>query len=218
MWEMIGPEPELLDSKKQLRVPYLGDWEKRRKNGFAVFEDTGKVRLVEKAIRESQELREATKALAPLVAQRIARWHKIAALADEAYLYVMSKPVKSNKDAEALDDYRKFQEHVEDVLVKLDEQWMRIHGINPHDPGAQYLMMAGQVGAAAALTGAAAAGVQFDGQPKLVTGDREMPLPSDLSYDAILMAKHMVDHANAYQMPLPKEMTDEVKPKTTKTQ
>ena len=94
MWEMIGPEPKLLGNKQQLRVPYLGDWEKRRNNGFWCFEDHGKVRMVQEAIREKQEGLQATRALAPLLASRMARWKKIAEVIDQRLVRALAHPLR----------------------------------------------------------------------------------------------------------------------------
>jgi hypothetical protein len=46
---------------------------------------------------------------------------------------------------------------VENVMQKLEEQWMRIHGVNPLDPVQQWITTAalgGKVVTSAALTGA----------------------------------------------------------------
>lgn len=222
LWEMIGPEPQLDGNKHQLRVPYLGDWEKRRKNGFWCFEDHGKVKMVQEAIREKREALEATRALAPLIIARMARWKKIAEVVDaRCQEIVFSEKAVTPTEAKKLAFYLRMQEKVERVLRALDDQWMRIFGVNPNDPGAQLLNMAalaGKIGAAAALTGAAANGNGNGKRTTLIQDGKEYELPEDVSPQSIQMAQFLKGHEETYNLPLPEEVQKQQRPKTRQTQ
>lgn len=220
LWEMIGPEPRLKNDKQQLRVPYLGDWERRRKNGFWCFDDEGKVRMVRQAIQEKHEALHATRALAPLLAARIARWKRIAEIVDQRCQAVILSEGKIGPKARLrLEFYIQMQQNVENVLADLDRQWMRIFGVNPNDPGRAFVEMAaigGKIGAAAALTGVAAV-TGNAAKARLTQDGQEYELPERVTYDSLLMADMLQAHEKTYNIPLPEEVRTQAR-KQAKTQ
>lgn len=225
LWEMIGPEPKLKGDRQQLRVPYLGDWEKRRTNGFWCFEDHGKVRMVQEAIREKQEGLQATRAIAPLIASRMARWRRIAEVIDQRCQEILlSEKTVTDQEAKKLNFYIRMQEKAEAVLQELDNQWMRVFGVNPQDPGVQLLNMAaltGKVAAAAALTGAVAAGGDLNkgnGRATLIQDGQEFELPQNVTRESLMLADFLKAHAETYNLPLPQDAQKTQKSKTNKTQ
>lgn len=210
IWEMIGPEPKK-DSKGKLESPWLGNWEQRRRNEFYVFDDTSKVLAVEHAIKERKESAEAIRALAPMVCRRLAYWYKIRDKITEAFAGVdWSNESKTGR-------FLRWQEKVESIINELEQQYMRVFGVNPLDPAQQLVNLAGtigKVGAAAALTGAVAAGAQLPGRSFLAEDGTQMALPDNVSYDSILFAQHLKDHANTYNIPVPIEKLAKQKVKT----
>lgn len=224
----IGVEPRDASVRE---VPYLGNWQKIRRNGFYVFDDPAKARAVEIALEQKSELIAATRSLAPMVAKRLAYWYKIKDLITEAlvgrlveedtYTEVKLKGGKSKKVlAETrdsrLESFLKWQFKVEQMIAKLEEQWMKVHGVDPNDVGQQWAAMgmgelAGRVGAAAALTGASAAG-GIPGRPTLMQNGVELPLPLGVTYDSMLFAEHLMGHAERYpELPLPDKINGKAK-------
>jgi len=216
----IGQEP----AENTVReVPYLGNWQKIRRNGFYVFDDPAKARAVEIALEQKSELVAATRALAPMIAKRLAYWYKIKDMITDAlvgklveedtYATVKLKGGKSKKVLvetrdSRLDSFFKWQQKAEQMILKLEDQWMKIHGVDPTNPGQNWITMgelAGKVGAAAALTGAAAS--SLPGRPMILQNGEELPLPEGVNYDSLLFASHLVGHAERFpELPLPEEV------------
>src|SRR5882724_4934630 len=77
----IGQEPV---ENVVREVPYLGNWQKIRRNGFYVFDDPAKARAVEIALEQKAELVAASRSLAPMIAKRLAYWYHIKDMITEA--------------------------------------------------------------------------------------------------------------------------------------
>jgi hypothetical protein len=187
---MIGPAPVRAcnGENELLRVPYLGNWEQRRRNRFYVFDDLTKAKAVQEALKHRHELYEATRALAPLIAKRMAFWCQVRDQITEGYagtLFEDNKSVTDPQQEKRVDEFLEWQERVEDVILRLEEQWMRIHGVDPQDPAQQWIT-------AAALGGKVGATVQrqISSGPVLIQDGQEFPLPEKISYDTILLAQH----------------------------
>jgi hypothetical protein len=212
LWEMIGPEPVQTSNGENefLRVPYLGDWEQRRRNGFYVFEDLTKAKAVQEALKHRNDSRETIRALAPLIAKRMAFWYQIRDQITEGYagkIFEDNKPVTDVEQKKRVDVFLGWQRGVERDILRLEKQWMRIHGVDPLDPGQQWITTAalgGKVGAAVA---------QISSPPMLILNGEELPLPEDITYDAILLAHHLRTHAETFGLPLPEDQEKAQKPK-----
>lgn len=209
LWQMIGPDPKPKPGER-LKVPYLGDWEQRRKNGFYAFDDPLKIVTVAKAIKDRESGLRATRALAPMIARRLAFWNQVRDMIIEAFggrlLDDEATPAGSGKNK--IDLFLKWQSKVEGIILNLEDQWAKIHGVNPLDPGQQYLDMVGagaKAGAAAALTGALAAGMHGVKSPAtLIQDGQEITLPEGMTIDQVLMAQMLKGHEQRYpEIPLP---------------
>jgi hypothetical protein len=204
LWEMIGPEPVQTTSgdNEFLRVPYLGNWEQRRRNEFYVFDDLTKAKAVQEALKHRHELHKATIGLAPLIARRMAFWYQVRDQIIEGYagkIFEDNKSVTDGQQKERVDTFLEWQRGVEGTILKLEKQWMRIHGVDLRDPGQQWITTA-------ALGGATSG-------PMLILNGEELPLPEDITYDAILLAQHLRSHAKRYGLPLPEDQEKAMKPK-----
>jgi hypothetical protein len=205
LWEMIGPEPvhTTIGEDDFFRVPYLGDWEKRRRNGFYVFDDLTKAKAVQDALKHRDELYEAIRALAPLIAKRMAFWYQVRDQIIEGYagkIFEENKSVTAGQQKKRVDTFLEWQRGVEGTILKLEKQWMRIHGVDPRDPGQQWITTA-------ALGGATSGSM-------LILNGEELPLPEDITYDAILLAQHLKSHAQRFpELPLPEDQEKAMKPK-----
>jgi len=213
----IGQEPV---ENVVREVPYLGNWQKIRRNGFYVFDDPAKARAVEIALEQKAELVAASRSLAPMIAKRLAYWYHIKDMITEAlvgklveedtYATVKLKSGKTKKVLVETRDHRmesffKWQQKAEEMILKLEDQFMRVHGVDPTNPGQNWVTMgalAGQVGAAAALTGAAS-----HSRPMIFQNGEELPLPEGVTYDSLLFASHLAGHAERFpELPLPEEV------------
>jgi hypothetical protein len=63
----------------------LGDWQKRRADGFWAFDDPARMRSINQVIKERTYAQEAARALGPLTVKQIERWERLAAKIDEAF-------------------------------------------------------------------------------------------------------------------------------------
>jgi hypothetical protein len=207
LWEMIGPEPvqTATDDNESLRVPYLGNWEKRRRNGFYAFEDLTKAKAVQEALKHRHELHEATRALAPLIAKRMAFWYQVRDQITEGYagkIFEDNKSVTDAQQKERVNAFLEWQHGVEGTILRLEKQWMRIHGVDPRDPGQQWITTAalgGNVGEETTVQG------QISSGSVLILNGEEFSLPENISYDSILLAHHLRTHAETFGLPLPED-------------
>jgi hypothetical protein len=79
---------------------------------------------------------------------------------------------------------------------------MRIHGVDPRDPGQQWITTAALGGKVGATSG-----------PLLILNGEELPLREDITYDSILFAHHLRSHAETFGLPLPEDQEKAMKPK-----
>lgn len=179
-------------------MPYLGNWEQRRRNGFYVFEDLTKAKAVQDALKHRHELHEATRALAPLIAKRMAFWYQVRDQIVEGYagkIFEDNKPVTDAEQKKRVDVFLEWQRGVEGTILRLEKQWMRIHGVDPRDPGQQWITTAALGGRVGATSGS-----------MLILNGEELPLPEDITYDSILFAHHLRSHAETFGLPLPEDL------------
>src|ERR1039458_992659 len=82
LW-MIGPkriwERDALSQKHSKRhvVPWLGDWNKRRLNGYWVTDNREQIKGLKAAILDNVESSQAIKATAPFIVQDLMRWVRL---------------------------------------------------------------------------------------------------------------------------------------------
>lgn len=209
--EMIGPRPDLDDTGlKKLRLPWLGDWEKVRANGFWAFEDPSKTKAIAQAVKERQDQKLAVLALAPLCYQQISRAVRAHQKVDEIFggqLYMDSLSPTDPKNLRRMKAYVNAHSLVDKkLLAPWLQRYFEIHGFDPNWAGHQWANMAGmagQVGAAAALTGVAAAGGALEDQPPAaqLTG-----LPEGITVQDVVMASIMNSHREMYGTEIPEKL------------
>ena len=137
LYELLGPTPEIEDNKK-LRVPSLGDWDERRKMGSHNFEDLGKVRALNLAIKNHEKAVEAAREIAPLLARHIARCEKVAELIDEAFSGRPLNPELPPDDPRnkvRSDFYLKMHKQVNEQEALFFREWYRCHGLEYRSHG-----------------------------------------------------------------------------------
>lgn len=136
LWQMIGPQP-LADPKKKLKVPWLGDWEKRRSSGFWSFTESGKMESVRRVIKERQELLDASKAMAPHVAQMLERWLRLSEKVDMAFggePFLEDLAPHTGLAKKRFRAYLRMHSDVQKQVVEIMRQWLLVHGLNPEQP------------------------------------------------------------------------------------
>ena len=213
IWKMIGPKPDVKPGE-MLAAPWLGNWDTRRKLSFYSAEQLSGVA---RKLREKVSGQEAIRSLAKPILNRIAYWQNVSNTIQQEFGVPLDRNEKLTSEAQEkrMNLFFQWQKQCEDVIASLEGQFMRVNGMDPSDPMSQYLLMAmgGQIGAASALTGVAATqpnqiNGQIPGRPKLLDeSGKELPLPDNVSYDSILFADMLKNHAKTYSLPLP-EKTD----------
>lgn len=199
---MLGPRPHE-EHGKQRTIPYVGDWVRRRKNGYWSEENKYQIKSLAKAIKDNLEKGETIRATAPFLIQELCRVNRLISKLDELFggnPFLDENPTsKGNKIR--FETYAKMYNTLFTMKTNAVHELMRVHGVNPEEPNQMWNMgviaeAMGRVGAAGALTGAAAAGGTLPGlRPDQIV----------MSRSALLMANHLQTHANVFKVPLPED-------------
>jgi hypothetical protein len=200
LYTMFGPKP----IEYKLEVPWLGDWYKRRKNGYwnteTGFEYARLTRLINKNIESSDAIRSS----APFVIQDLVRITRLQEKVDAKFNgdpFLNGHPLSSgNKTRFKM--YTKMHGTLIAMKRELIKDWMRVNGIDPNNPHQMHDMalvaqLSGGVGASAALAGFAA------GQRALPSGDLATEKGIVITRDAALLAQHLTQSAATWKKPLP---------------
>jgi hypothetical protein len=217
---MIGPkkiwEQEAESSNGKYVVPWLGDWHKRRQTGYWNTETREHIKGLTSAIKENVESSQAIRATAPFIVQELMRCVRLKEKIDDLFQGEPFDGTELNpkKQGHRFKQYLSMHREVWVDMQSRINMWMRIHGVNPDNPHemqdmATLAQLIGQSSAASALTGMTAGlGINpsLPGQP--VTDDKGMSLQVngskvEIPLDALLLAKHLVDHSRTFQKPLP---------------
>lgn len=178
-------------------VPWLGDWVKRRKNGYWMEDNSYQISNLKKVIKENLESAAAIKATAPFIIQELLRYNKLQAKVEELYGgNPLSDDPRDKKNKEKFKDYLDMISSVTALKVKLIREWMRIHGVSPETPNEMWSMAQlaqgfAQAGAAGALTGMVASQGLMLQNPE--------GAPTVLSRDALLLADHLTSHKELFK-------------------
>jgi len=198
--QMLGPSstrPEVC------AVPWLGDWEKRRRCGFGVLDQPEKIRPLIKMIANNMQAVESIKSLTPVLIEELLQYNSLQKQIHEAFAgqaFLKSGKADEKNNTSRFNTYKTLLWSVTELKIKVIAEIMRVHGVNPNTPEQMrdIAQIAGGVGAAAALTGLAA------GQRSLGIGvpssDGSMIAP--FTYDAFKMAEHLTRHAHTFKKPL----------------
>lgn len=209
LYQMMGPKPNE-DSK--LEVPWLGDWSKRRKNGYWNTEDGFEYRRLVKLINKNIDATEAIRQCAPFVIQDLIRIGRLQQKIDDKFNgdpFLNGHPLShGNKNR-----FKMFVK-MHDTLIKLKrsliQDWMMINGIDPKAPHQMHDMallaqLSGGIGASAALAGFNSGQRQLSGNlPDGVVATSDGGVV--ISKDALLVASHLTKHAKDWNKALPLEL------------
>lgn len=198
LYKMFGPAPH---PDEKMDVPWLGDWIKRRKNGYWNTEDGYEYRRLAKVIKNNIEATEAVRGAAPFILQDIVRFNKLQSKIEEAF---NGQPFLDNSSGLSHSNkarFRTFLKMMSAVTLQKNKaihEWMRIHGIDPYQPHQMHDMamlaqLSGQVGAAGALTGYMA------GQ-----NNHSIPTSTDpLTKDVLMLASAWTQKGKEFNKKLP---------------
>jgi hypothetical protein len=204
--------------KKRFEVPWLGDWEARRRNGYWETDNKEQIRYLQKHIKETVTSNQAIKATAPFIVQSLVRLVRLQDKVDKLFdgePFLDDNPTsKTNLIRFKL--YTSMHEQIEKLKTPVYEWWMRVHGVDPKDPHGMWDMSTmvqavGQSAAAGALTGYTASMQPNTMQPMIgpdgkPNGDQMMNLNGRgivIPPDALLLAAHLVKHSKTFNKPLP---------------
>lgn len=188
---------------KRHAVPWLADWEKRRKNGYWAEDNSYQIKNLNKVIKENIESGQAIKAAAPFLIKEMVMYDKLKNQVLEAF---GGKALLDNESPTSKNNVFRFKVFMEMIgkvtglKIRMIKEWMRINGIDPENPHQMFDMatlaqMSGQIGAQGALSGIAAASVMLQnpgGAP-----------PTLINRDALLLAEHLTTHTK--ELGIPKE-------------
>jgi hypothetical protein len=199
--EMIGPA-----DKHDSEVPWLGDWEKRRRNGFGVLDNPGKIRPLIKVIQNNMAAAESIKSMTPILVEELVQYSAIQKQVHEAFAGQAFGKGKANDkhNVSRFETYKTMLWALTQLKINIVHEIMRCHGVDPNAPQQMREMaqIAGGIGAAAALTGLAAGQRGIAGVTGgVVSTDGTTIAP--FTYDAIKLAEHLTRHAHTFKKPLP---------------
>lgn len=177
--------------------PWLGNWDARRKNGYWQ-DSTVHASYLKAALKETVESSQAIKATAPFLVQEMMRYNRLISKIETAFggePFLDDIP-NSPKNKSRFDAYVDMLTKATNMKLKLVQEWMRIHGVDPLAPNEMFnpgvfAQLGGQIGAAGALTGYAAA-------QGFALQNPEGP-PTILNRNALLLADHLVQHSEKYK-------------------
>lgn len=204
IYEMIGPSPE--NPKDKWRVPWLGDWQKRRANCFWALDDPAKVNGIKRALKERQDALDAALAIAPLSVQQLQRWVRLTEKIDEAFNgepFLKQYSANHPQNVARFRAYMSMQKAAARQLEAASRLWLMAHGLNPSEPDKWLATAALAAGAGAAV------GVRIGmgaGQPPNTIS--ASPTESDL-----LLARSMRAKAQLFDLRLPEVIQGESKTK-----
>jgi hypothetical protein len=194
---MIGPQHK---REEDCEVPWLGDWDKRRRNGFGVLDNPEKIKPLIKMIKNNMAAVESIKSLTPVLVEELVQYDYLQKQVHEAFAGKAfgSGPATHKKNKERFEAYKLMLWSLSELKIKLVGEIMRVHGVDPKLPQQMREMaqIAGGVGAAAALTGLAA------GQINGVRSTDGTTIAA-YTYDSIKLAEHLTRHAHTFRKPLP---------------
>lgn len=187
-------------------VPWLGDWENRRKTGYGVLDDPQKIKLLAKAIKNNVAATEAVRAITPVLMDNLVYYSNLEKQVHEAFVGRAFLGGKANS-LENQSRFRMYKGMLKSCLklkLRAIRGIMRLHGVNPEQPEVMRDMaqIAGGIGAAAALTGIAA-GQRIPGLGTAVPAPGGGTQIAAFTYDAMLLAQQLTRHAHTFKRPLP---------------
>lgn len=204
LYEMIGPKPTP-GKGKTLRVPWLGDWQRRRTLGFWSLEDEDKVVKIEKALKERDNSLQALEAVSPLTLESVYRWTRLAQQIDEMFggrpLLPDESPT-SKKNVERFHLYLDMQTKVFERHQAAINAWQKIHGV-PEMGVEHWLKMMSMMAARGGMLGAMMANngslpTPATPQGTQVAGPQSPVTLNGLTGSHLLLAQAMLEKAQMY--------------------
>jgi hypothetical protein len=206
LYKMIGP---VAKREEGCEVPWLGDWEKRRRHGFGVLDNPDKIKPLLKVIQNNINAAESIRSLTPVLVEELVQYNQLQRQVHEAFAgqaFVRGKASDDKKNMSRFNAYKAMLWALSELKIRIVHEIMRCHGVDPNLPQQMRDMaqIAGGIGAAAALTGIAASQSGRLGPVSgVVSSDGTMIAP--YTYDALKLAEHLTRHAHTFKKPGPWE-------------
>jgi hypothetical protein len=206
LYQMLGA---VAKREEGCQVPWLGDWEKRRRCGFGVLDQPEKIKPLVKMIQNNMQAAESIKSLTPILVSELVQYDALQKQVHEAYAGkgFGSGKADDKRNVSRFNQYKSMLWALSELKITIIGEIMRVHGVDPKTPQQMRDMaaMAGGIGAAAAITGLAA---QQAGILGVRSTDGSVVAP--YTYDAIKLAEHLTRHAHTFKKPLPPIIEAEV--------
>jgi hypothetical protein len=135
--EMIGPKPELKPGRAQLRVPWLGDWQRRRDNGFWCPRQRSHFRELARSFKERMVAWDVVRMTAPIL---IAEWARLEGRQEEldelfgGRQFDMNQSPTGSVNEKRFQTYWAFQSKILANKIEVFHEFMKANGLNPDDP------------------------------------------------------------------------------------
>lgn len=214
LYEMLGPEPT---SSKTLRVPWLGDWQKRRENGFFIFNKT-KLKALNEAYHQKKEALDAAREIAPITIRDIARFESLSGMVDTVF---GGMPIDPNEAPDSPRNVKRFrlylgmQKKILDIKAGCFAEYYKAFGLNPTEPE-HWLNIRGMDQLQSGQQRMQNALGMVSGDPTIIEGHEvhSVSLPQGVNIDDLLLAKALRDKSRMYKMKLPGELNNYVEDTT----
>ena len=183
IYEMIGPEP----NKAKLRVPWLGDWKRRRMSGFYTPVLNSSIKKLAIACRDQLEAVQAVKSTAPYLVHELGLYSKMSEEISTAFngsLFETNREPYEYKNLGRAKAYITLQKSVTRMKLELLDKWCAVHGLNMEAPE-QFVQLNQQINVAQ------------------VHGGMDSMTQSDV--ETLRLARMLKSHAETFNMPLPEK-------------
>ena len=206
--EMIGPRPELSPGRKMLRVPWLGDWQKRRDNGFWAPKQRSHFHELAKTLREKVAGWEKIQAAAPLL---LVEWAKLEREEEELMelfggrQFDLEQSPTGDVNRKRFETYWAYKSKILERKYEVFHEFMKANGVNPDNPVQMF-----QVNAMAAQFNSPG-GIMDEGMAVLDDPAFNTGLQKE-GVEILKVAKSLALHARTYNLPLPKTLSDPTTP------
>jgi len=130
IYEAIGPRPEPVGENK-LRVPWLGDWQLRRANGFWRSDDPVKMRFINALLKERADANEAARALAPFLILELAKLQRMEEKINFAFAgdpFIDREPPTSPRNQKRFWTFFEMHKQVTERMMAVMGQFIKVFG------------------------------------------------------------------------------------------
>lgn len=181
IYEMIGPEPD----KSRTKVPWLGDWKRKRMAGYYSPALPHSIKKLATACRQELENVKAIKSTAPFLVQELAMYSKMSEAIMDAFNGQMFLPDMAPEDFKNMGRAKAMivlQKSLTRMKLDLIDRYWKAHGMNSEKPETM---------------------VTLNQQVNIAQVNAGMDSLTAADVETMKLAKMLKAHAENFNMPLP---------------